>query len=168
MSATPPTYRLRWPDGQSFGPASLDAIRAWAREGRVPAGAMLEPLDGGPPVAASSDPELARVLSAPPTVWTGVGAAPPDADVTSTIIPYRNPPALVGYYLAVFSLIPIIGIPLGIAAVACGVVGLRRAKAHPERKGTVHAWVAILGGLFTLLVEHGLLIGVWVAAVVGR
>lgn len=154
MSATESMYRLRWPDGQSFGPAPLETIRAWAREGRVPAGAMLDPVDGGTPIAANFDLEMARVLGAPPTVWTGVGpGTAPAADVTSTIIPYRNPPALIGYYLAVFSLIPIIAVPLGLAAIICGVYGLKRAKAHPEQKGKAHAWVAIILGAITMLLN---------------
>src|SRR5262245_25106840 len=35
----------------------------------------------------------------------------------SGIIPYKNPPALIGYYLGVFSLIPCVGFLLGIAAI---------------------------------------------------
>ncbi len=66
------------------------------------------------------------------------------------MIPYRNVPALVGYYLGVFSILPIF--PLGIAAVICGIVGLKKAKEHPEVKGGAHAWAAIvLGGIFGAL-----------------
>ena len=61
-------------------------------------------------------------------------------------------PALVAYYLGVFSVIPCVGLPLGIAAVALGIMGLRRAAKHPESKGKVHAWVGIIvGGIFGLI-----------------
>lgn len=73
---------------------------------------------------------------------------PPD-DIASSIIPYRNVPALIAYYLGIFSIIPCLGIVLGIAAFVLGIVGLRRAAATPSAKGKVHAWIGIIvGGLF--------------------
>ncbi len=67
------------------------------------------------------------------------------------LIPYKNAAALAAYYLGVFSLIPCLGIPLGVAAIICGIVGLKRAKEHPEAKGKVHAWVGIgLGAVCVL------------------
>ncbi len=73
------------------------------------------------------------------------------------LIPYRNVPALVGYYLAVFSLLPLF--PIGIAALICGIVGLRKAKADPEARGAVHAWIAVIGG--------GLLGTLWLVLTIG-
>ncbi|KPK83568.1 MAG: hypothetical protein AMJ81_07950 [Phycisphaerae bacterium SM23_33] len=67
------------------------------------------------------------------------------------MIPYKNVPALVGYYLGIFSLIPCLGVLLGIAAVVLGILGLRKAGRQPEVKGKVHAWVGIvIGGLSVL------------------
>ena len=73
------------------------------------------------------------------------------------LIPVKNSSALIGYYLGVFALIPVLGIPLGIAAVILGTKGLKLAKLNPDAKGTGHAWTAIiLGGLsavgYTLLI----------------
>ena len=85
------------------------------------------------------------------------GFAPPPlparaAEPASGLIPTGNPPALVGYYLAVFSLIPCFGLLLAIPAVVLGVLGMKKAKAQPDAKGAAHAWVAIiLGSLTTLL-----------------
>lgn len=74
--------------------------------------------------------------------------ADPDAGALGGLIPYRNPSALVAYYLAVFSLIPCLGLPLGLGGLVMGIVGLRYAKLHPEAKGAAHAWTGvILGGL---------------------
>lgn len=36
------------------------------------------------------------------------------------LIPYRNAGALVGYYCAVFSLMPMLGFPFGVAAIVLG------------------------------------------------
>jgi DNA-directed RNA polymerase subunit RPC12/RpoP len=64
------------------------------------------------------------------------------------LIPYKNASALWAYYLAIFSLIPVFGIPPGIAAVILGIRGLKFAKVHPEAKGKAHAWIGIiLGGI---------------------
>jgi hypothetical protein len=63
-------------------------------------------------------------------------------DVTGGLVPYLNGPALTGYYLGVFSLIPLMGLPLGIVAVLCGVAGLRRFRRSPLVRGQVHGGLA--------------------------
>ena len=97
-------------------------------------------------------------------------AAPPprpvvvEEDGLGGLIPYKNTPALVGYYLGVFSLIPCLGLPLGIVAFVCGLFGLKRAREHPESKGKVHAWVAIGLGLFCTLANIAGIVGVLLKA----
>lgn len=63
------------------------------------------------------------------------------------MIPYRNGAALASYYIGIFSLLPLIGIPMGIVATVLGRKGLAFAKAHPESRGVTHAWVGIIAGL---------------------
>ena len=73
-----------------------------------------------------------------------------EGDATGGIIPYKNAPALIAYYLGVFSIIPCF--PLGIAAFILGIMGLKKAKENPKVRGQVHAWIGIVaGGLFGLL-----------------
>lgn len=72
-------------------------------------------------------------------------------DGTGGVIPYKNIPALVGYYLGVFSLIPILGLLLGPAAVILGIIGFRAYLKVPRKRGQVHAWVAIILGGLTLI-----------------
>jgi hypothetical protein len=80
------------------------------------------------------------------------GAVSSGNDTIATLIPYKNSKALIAYYLGVFSIIPCVGSPLGIAASVLGLQGLKYAKEHPEAKGKAHAWVGvILGGLFGLI-----------------
>jgi len=70
----------------------------------------------------------------------------------SGIVPGRNPPALIAYYLGVFSIIPLLGFLLGIAALILGLRGRKIAIEKPEVKGTAHAWIGILlGGFFVLV-----------------
>ena len=74
----------------------------------------------------------------------------PAGDGTGGLIPYKNVPALIGYYCGVFSIIPCFCI--GLAGLVLGILGLRKVARHPEVKGTVHAWIGILaGGFFGLL-----------------
>lgn len=100
---------------------------------------------------------------------SGAGALAPGAapavqdDATGGVIPYKNVPALVGYYLGVFSVIPCF--PIGIAGMICGIVGLRRYRANPVIKGAVHAWIGIVaGGIFGVLWTALTVIGIYSAA----
>jgi hypothetical protein len=149
------TYWLRLPDGSQFGPGTMEVVVRWAQEGRVPGEAVMVPTDGGAERAVREVPELMRIIQAPPMVR---GPIPqPDAPM-SGMIPYRNPPALIGYYLGVFSLVPFLGLLLGPAALICGAVGFRKGLLHPSSKGKVHAWVAIILGAITSIGNWGLMI----------
>lgn len=79
-----------------------------------------------------------------------LGRKPSDDHGVSGLIPYKNPPALFAYYLGLFSLLPCF--PIGLVALTLGIIGLRKVRATPEVRGTVHAWIGIiLGGLFGIL-----------------
>src|SRR5258708_1908899 len=78
--------------------------------------------------------------------------SPKQDDPIAAIIPFKNSKALIAYYLGVFSIIPCVGSPLGIAALLLGLQGLKDYKKNPQSHGAVHAWVGILvGGFFGLL-----------------
>jgi hypothetical protein len=75
-----------------------------------------------------------------------------DGDATGGVIPYKNPKALIAYYLGILSGLPLIGFPLGIAAFVLGIMGLRDRKRNPAIKGSIHAGIGIgCGAIFTLL-----------------
>ncbi len=75
-----------------------------------------------------------------------------EPDATGGLIPYRNPHALIAYYLGLFSLLPCVGLLLAIPALILGIMGLRARKRNPVIKGSVHAWIGIvMGSLMTLL-----------------
>lgn len=96
-------------------------------------------------------------------------STPPDVpdpvtpDATAGIIPYKNPPALIAYYMGVFSLIPFVGFFLSIAAFILGIIGLKRKKKHPNAKGSVHAWIGIIAGGIFFVIHTLALIGIIVA-----
>ena len=66
------------------------------------------------------------------------------------IIPVKNTPAVIAYYLGIFSLAPCLGLVLCIPACILGIIGVVKATKHPEVKGKVHAWIGIVSPLFAL------------------
>ena len=76
------------------------------------------------------------------------------------VIPTKNMPALLGYYFGVFSIIPGLGIPLGIAAFICGVLGLR--AAGKARVGGGHAVTALVLGTVFGGGQCLLLVALWI------
>lgn len=139
-------YMIQLSNGTEFGPADIALVCQWARERRVPKSALLVPTDGGDAIPVMSVPEVAAVLepSHPPTI---AGATPPPTDsAMSVMIPYKNGAALAAYYLAVFSLIPLVGLLLGFIAFILGIIGLKARNRRPEIHGTAHAWIGIIMG----------------------
>ena len=66
--------------------------------------------------------------------------------VLESVIPTKNGAALASYYLGLFSLFPLLGLPLAVAAVVLGNRGLRSIRMDPELPGKAHAWVGIVCG----------------------
>ena len=138
-------YRMRMSDDREFGPVSMETIQQWARQGRVPFGVILISENDGAEYAVHDFPELARIVQAPPTESTGLRYTPPSSP--HAMIPTANPHALIGYYIAVASLLLPILAPV---AIILGIIGLRNVSLNPEVKGTAHGWVAIVGGAVIL------------------
>jgi Domain of unknown function (DUF4190) len=108
----------------------------------------------------------------PPNPYEATPAYPPqvhsaqgEGDATGGLIPYKNPHALIAYYLGLFSLFPCVGLLLAIPAFILGIMGLKRVKENPAIKGTVHAWIGIvMGGLMTVVWSAAIVFAVLAAA----
>jgi hypothetical protein len=74
---------------------------------------------------------------------------PPDGRITK-LIPYRNPKALIGYYLGFVGLIPLAGFPFGVAAMVLGLMGILDSGVNPQAKGRNHAIVALILGIISV------------------
>jgi len=85
----------------------------------------------------------------------GVDVTP---DALETLIPTKNKQALMGYYISVFSLVPVFGLGLGPIAIWRGIRGWNAIKVQPELPGKAHAIVAITLGSITTLAHWGTLI----------
>jgi hypothetical protein len=178
------------PDGQKHGPIPWATLVDWVRQQRVPQAALLidtatqqqrpvssfAELSGATaaPVAMSGNPyQSPQAVPGFPSAAGMPGAGSADEPV-SYVVPYKNPPALIAYYLGVFSLaacIPflgLIGVIMGFAAVVLGIKGLKLAAANPLAHGRVHAWIGILGGGLCGLVGLIINVGVIAAMIAGR
>lgn len=101
------------------------------------------------------------LLMTPPIFETG-RQSETKSDATGGLIPYKNPYALTGYYLSIFSLIPFVGIFLGVAGLICGIVGIRRRNQNSVLRGRAHAWFAVLFSTLVILIQVGLGIYLWI------
>lgn len=107
----------------------------------------------------------------PPPVPAAPMIGPPVASsggAFEAVIPVRNGSALAAYYLGLFSLVPFIGVPMGVVAVVLGIKGLQFGKANPGVHGTVHAWVGIICGGFWALVYAFLTVAIVLGAIAGH
>jgi len=155
-------YKIKGQDQKEYGPVDAAQVRQWLSQGRADAQTLAQlegtadwrPLGSFAEFAATTPPPLTPPASTPP---------PPDNTV-ATIIPYRNAPALIAYYLGIFSLIPCVGFVLGIAALILGIIGLKRVRQHPEAKGKVHAWIGIILGTLVVLAHVTCVIIIFAAA----
>jgi phage FluMu protein Com len=87
------------------------------------------------------------VLHGPPTPKFVVD----DDNTMGGLIPYRNPKALWAYYLGLLALLPVLGLPIGIASLTLGMQGAKFANLNPEAKGKYHAWTGIVLGTLSLV-----------------
>jgi hypothetical protein len=156
--------------GEVVGPCSPAELKALAASGRIDPDTQVRKDTDGDWVAARRLTGLFDVAVHPPGASGPAPSSnpyqpgqaplqpPPNAawqtqgDATGGLIPYKNVPALLSYYLGVFSLIPCIGLVLAVPAVILGIIGLVQRSKNPAIRGAAHAWVGIvLGGLMTLL-----------------
>jgi hypothetical protein len=155
-------------DGKSEGPFTLEQVRARIRSGELlpelcqvcPVGSQSwQLLRDFPGLRAHEAPGPEGLPAAPgvPAVPAipAVAATPaplPPVDGLGKLIPTRNPPALVGYYLSIFGLFPMCGLPLSVTALILGIMGIRRCYKQPGLPGIAHGWIAtLLGGFMTLV-----------------
>lgn len=106
----------------------------------------------------------------PPRTDTSRPSGPSDPsgdDAVATIIPFKNPSALIAYYLGLFSCIPVVGLILAIIALVLGVQGLIYVRKHPKAHGTAHAWVGLVCGTIGLLINSLIVFSIVVYLVTG-
>lgn len=156
----PLTYFVRFADGQQYGPADMQTLIAWTVDGRMPKDAVLIERVTGNSTPVMEDPVLGVILRTAQNRQTmPFEEVPIQSSGVSSVIPYHNPPALIGYYISIFSLLPIFGALLGPAAIVLGAIGLKKRSNTPEVKGAAHAWIAISLGIIGTLISGMLLLG---------
>lgn len=134
--------------GKRFGPMDLDTLNRAIAAGSVDVERTMAWWEGAGDWRPLRDVPAVRSLASPPAppVHPMPPPAAPAGDATGGVIPYKNPPALIAYYLGILSLLPVLGIPIGLAALILGIQGLRKRNREPHVKGSVHALIGIVVG----------------------
>jgi hypothetical protein len=88
-----------------------------------------------------------------------------EGDATGGVIPYKNPKALIAYYLGIGSMLLF---PLGFASIVLGIMGLAARKRNPVIKGSVHAWIGIVLGALSIFCWGSLLAMVFIGTTTTR
>jgi len=84
------------------------------------------------------------------------------------LIPTRNPDSLWAYYLGLFSIFPLFGLPMGAVAMFKGGRALKHAKLNQADRGKAHAYVGIGCGTIGFLLNLAIVIVVIAAALSDR
>lgn len=141
--------------GQQQGPFTIEQINQTLEKGALSADSTLACYDGCADWIPLKDVPGVKILSthsyasSPPSP-PPLAQPPAQGDATGGVIPYKNVHALTAYYLGIFGLIPIIGVLLAIPAVSLGISGLKKHKANPIIKGSIHAWIGIILGAISI------------------
>lgn len=115
---------------QRFGPFTVTDINAKLRSGEIIGNGTMAWYEGCQAWITIDRVPGVVMPYAPPSfgLTSTLTLNPQQGDATGGLIPYKNPMALTGYYLSIFGLIPGLGIPLSLAAIVFGIIGLRRQK----------------------------------------
>ncbi|MCP4772817.1 MAG: hypothetical protein GY880_01115 [Planctomycetaceae bacterium] len=97
-----------------------------------------------------------RATSRPQNVVRPSGSG--EGDATGGLIPYKNPKALIAYYLGIGSLLIF---PLGFVSIVLGFMGLADRKRNPVIKGSAHAWIGIVLGGLSILCGIGIILTIF-------
>ena len=172
----PAQYTIRDNFGNLYGPASIELLRQWIREGRIVAGMLIAPEGTTQWMEVSSHLGLADLFGKPALSYAQPMPAPAPVPAVSTTPATPTTPVELVYHhstarvhlLSIVSLITGIlgfftcccmvlypvGALLGMAAVITGIIALREIKARPdEYTGTPLAIIGIICGSIELLIQ---------------
>ena len=169
----PAQYTIRDNFGNLYGPASIDLLRQWIKEGRIVAGMLIAPEGTTQWMEVSSHPGLADLFGKPALSYAQPILAPvpvpavPATPSTPVELVYHHPTtrihplsivSLIAGILGLFScccmfLFPV-GILLSLTALITGIFALREIKARPdEYTGTPLVIIGIICGSIELLIQ---------------
>lgn len=138
-------------NGEKQGPFELAEVNSQIAEGTLSpfdVDAWYKGCDDWMPLEKLPGVVIPRSLASTglPPAHTKQARPEQEGDGTGGLIPYKNPHALIGYYLGIVGLFPLLGLVFSIPAFILGIIGLRKRSQNPIIKGSVHAWIAIVLG----------------------
>lgn len=165
-------------DGASAGPVDDASFRDLVSQGAIglstlvwregmaawtPAGELAEVQSM---LVAARQARMPAPPPAPPIVNVRrrtVETEAPTSGTMGVMIPLKNPMALAGYYMGIFSLIPVVGLLLSVPAIVLGILGLRARSRNPAIRGAAHGWIAVATGAISLLLYGAFVIAMMIA-----
>ncbi|ADG69488.1 hypothetical protein Plim_3676 [Planctopirus limnophila DSM 3776] len=153
-------------NGKKQGPFELEEVNSQIAEGVLLPGevsAWYKGCEDWMPLEMVPGIEIPAGMNVPPVKKGGASSAEKGGDSTGGLIPYKNPSALIAYYLGIFGLFPLFGLVFSIPAFILGIVGLYKRSQNPVIKGSVHAWIGIVLGFIATTYNGLLAIGVIIA-----
>ena len=106
-----------------------------------------------------------RAAEEPAVELRPVGDAGGGDEAVATIIPYKNPAALLAYYLGLFSCFPLLGFPMAIVALVLAFKGFKARRLNPKAHGTAHAWIGLICGGIGFVINGLIIVSIGVALV---
>lgn len=97
-----------------------------------------------------------------PAQPTPMPAPPKVGHAMDHVIPMRNQPALLGYYYAIFGLLPIVGLVMAPVAICYGLIGLDRGNRLPRNIGYGHALFAVVAGIVGAIISYSCVVALGV------
>ncbi len=144
-------YKIIGVDGKEYGPASLDQIKEWIRQGRVNAHTLIQPSGSADWKAAGEIPEIQPLLGSAVPAATVPGPALPPA--IGTPVPARQQGlAITSFVLGIISFAFCFGLLTGIPAIICGHAAKNRVRRSPEKyAGAGFAMAGLILGYLSVL-----------------
>ena len=95
-------YKIKGTGGAEYGPVSTEELQQWVAQNRCTRESLVEVDGSGEWVPLATLPEFQDTFVAPPAPAPASGEG---EGGVSTVIPYKNVPALIAYYVGVFCII---------------------------------------------------------------
>jgi hypothetical protein len=162
----PVQYSIRDSFGNVYGPASIELLRQWVREGRIAVGMLIAPEGTMEWIDVSSHPGLADLFGKPALPYAQPVQTPVQTTTAPVELSYHRPPrthplAIVSFISAIIGLCSCccllfgpFGVLPGTAALITGIIALRQIEARPlEYTGTPLTSAGIVLGSIVLCVQ---------------
>lgn len=105
-----------------------------------------------PPTADS--PKVEPLVATTGTTSKPIMIQPRAESIKEHVLPLKNQAALIGYYCAIFCIIPVLGLLMGPVAIGYGLVGMERSRSLTRSIGYGHGLFAVVLGIIGTVLNY--------------